>query len=59
MFEDRLEASLGNPRALLNLASDTVTAERVAGCRKLLIAAACAGLRRERPRSGAPGSVLD
>ncbi len=42
MFEDRLEESLGNPRALLNLASDTMLAERTAGCRKLLLAAAWA-----------------
>ena len=42
MFENRLEASLGNPRALLNLAADTMLAERTAGCRKLLIAAAWA-----------------
>lgn len=42
MFETQLEASLGNPRGLLHLASDTVTAERVAGCRKLLVAAAWA-----------------
>ncbi|BAK34758.1 hypothetical protein MLP_17440 [Microlunatus phosphovorus NM-1] len=42
MFEDRLEESLGNPRALLNLAADTMLTERTAGCRKLLIAAAWA-----------------
>ena len=42
MFEDRLETGLGNPRALLNLAADTMHAERAAGCRKLQIAAAWA-----------------
>lgn len=43
MFESKLEEALGDPSALLRLAADTVAAERQAGCRKLVIAAAWAG----------------
>ncbi|MFT4164261.1 MAG: hypothetical protein QM650_03375 [Microlunatus sp.] len=42
MFESEMEAALGDPRALLRLAMDTMVAEREAGCRKLVIAAAWA-----------------
>ncbi|HYI57476.1 MAG TPA: hypothetical protein VEX66_04860, partial [Microlunatus sp.] len=42
MFEAWLEESLGDPSALLHLAADNLIAERRAGCRKLLIAAAWA-----------------
>ena len=42
MFEKRLEESLGDPRALLHLASDTLIAERAAGCHRLLVASAWA-----------------
>lgn len=42
MFESETEAALGDPGALLRLATDTMVAERQAGCRKLVIAAAWA-----------------
>ena len=42
MFESWLEESLGDPGALLHLAADNLIAERRAGCRTLLIAAAWA-----------------
>lgn len=42
MFEAWLAESLGDPSALLHLAADTYVAERAAGCRKLVLAAAWA-----------------
>lgn len=42
MFDDWLEASLGDPGALLRLAADNLVTERRAGCGKLLVAAAWA-----------------
>lgn len=42
MFDDQLEAALGNPRALITLAEDAETQARVSGCHKLRLAAAWA-----------------
>ncbi|HYI57440.1 MAG TPA: hypothetical protein VEX66_04675 [Microlunatus sp.] len=42
MFESWLEESCREPSALLHLAADNLIAERRAGCRRLLIAAAWA-----------------
>jgi len=42
MFDERLEAALGDPRALADLACEVEHEQRLWGCRKLVIAAAWA-----------------
>lgn len=42
MFDGELEAALGDSRALTDLAADGENESRVAGCRKLVVAAAWA-----------------
>ena len=42
MFDTELEAALGDSRALTDLAADVENDSRIAGCRKLLVAAAWA-----------------
>ncbi len=60
MFEAWLEESLGDPSALLDLVSDTMAAERRAGCRKLRLAAAWADCHGDTgdPDQAAGRSVL-
>ena len=42
MFDDELEAALGDSRALTDLAANVENDSRIAGCRKLVVAAAWA-----------------
>ena len=51
MFEDRLEAAIGSPADLVRLAADTHDELKVAGCRKLLVAAAWADAHSAVERS--------